>query len=191
VRLWSLVERLRLHGLVARLYRVELSGAERVPLSGGGIIVSNHESLSDPVIVCLATRRRVRFVAKAELWRLPLLGAVMDSFGAVPVERGRGDTGAMARAGVLLDEGELIGMFPRGTCKPAASRRWQRGAARLALAHGVPLVPIRLENTRQLVPWRRVRISVGEPIPVERGAPTIAAARSLTRAAELAVEQLA
>ena len=57
----------------------------------------------------------------------------MEAYGTFPVERGNGDTGAMARAGELLDEGEILGMFPRGTSKPDANRHWHRGAARRGL----------------------------------------------------------
>ena len=56
----------------------------------------------------------------------------MEAYGTFPVERGNGDTGAMARAGELLAAGEILGMFPRGTSRPAGNRQWHRGAARLA-----------------------------------------------------------
>lgn len=187
--LWELSERLRLREVLTRLYRVRLSGAEHVP-SEACILVANHESVIDPWLLCLATPRRVRFMAKAELWRYPLVRWGMEAYGTFPVERGSGDTGSMARAGELLAEGEILGMFPRGTSKPAGNRTWHRGAARLALAQGVPLVPVRLLNTRQLVPRRPVEVRVGEPIAVERRRPTIAAARELTARAESAVEAL-
>ena len=149
----------RLLGLFDRIdVSVQL---EHVPTSGPCIIVSNHESITDPWILCLATPRRVRFMAKAELWRYPVIRWVMESYGTFPVERGSGDTGAMQRAGELLAAGELLGMFPRGTSKPAGNRRWHRGAARLALAHGAPIIPVRIENTRQVLPRRRMRVVVG------------------------------
>jgi 1-acyl-sn-glycerol-3-phosphate acyltransferase len=81
-------------------------------------------------------------------------------------------------------------MFPRGTSKPAGSRHWQRGAARLALAYGTPLVPVRLLNTRQLVPRHPIEVRIGEPITAERHPPTIAAARDLTARAASAVQEL-
>jgi 1-acyl-sn-glycerol-3-phosphate acyltransferase len=174
-----------------RLYRAEVVGAEHVPAGGGCILVANHESLIDPWILCLATTRRVRFMAKAELWRYPGVRWAMEAYGTFPVERGTGDTGAMSRAVALLDQGELLGVFPRGTSKPTGNRVWHRGAARLALAAGAPIVPVRLVNTRQLLPRRPVRVLVGEPISVERAKPTIAAARELTARAERAVEALA
>jgi len=189
VILWQLSERLRLRETLTRLYRVRVSGAENVP-PGACILVANHESVIDPWFLSLATRRRLRFMAKAELWRYPLVRWAMEAYGTFPVERGNGDTGAMARAGELLAEGEILGMFPRGTSKPAGGRHWHRGAARLALAHGAPLVPVRLVNTRQLVPRRPVEVHIGEPITIERRRPTIAAARELTARTESAVEEL-
>ena len=165
--LWELTERLRLRDALTRLCRVSVSGAERVP-PGACILVANHESVIDAFFLSLATRRRVRFMAKAELWRYPLVRWGMDAYGAFPIERGNGDRGAMARAGQLLAEGEVLGMFPRGTSKPVGNRHWRSGAARLALANGVPLVPVRLLNTRQLVPRRSVEVRIGEPIAVER-----------------------
>ncbi len=189
--LWRLSEKVRMRALLARVYRIEVRGADRVPTSGPCIIVANHESITDPWILCLATPRRVRFMAKAELWRNPVIRWAMESYGAFPIDRGSGDTGAMDRAGELLAGGELLGMFPRGTSKPAGNRRWHRGAARLALAHGVTIVPVRMENTRQVLPRRGMRVIVGAPITVSQARPTIAAARHLTRELEAAVEALA
>lgn len=187
--LWVLSERLRLREALTRLCRVRVSGAERVP-AGACILVANHESVIDAFFLALATRRRVRFMAKAELWRYPLVRWGMEAYGAFPVERGTGDTGAMAHAGDLLTHGEVLGMFPRGTSKPAGNGHWYRGAARLALTTGAPLVPVRLMNTRQLVPRRAVEVRIGEPMAVERRRPTIAATRELTARAEAAVMEL-
>ncbi len=158
---------------------------------GPCILVANHESLIDPWILCLATPRRVRFMAKAELWRYPGIRWAMEAYGTFPVERGNGDTGAMRRAGELLAAGELLGMFARGTSKPTGNRVWHRGTARLALAHGAPLVPIRLVATRQLLPRRPIRVLVGNPIEVTQQHPTIATARELIARVEAAVEALA
>lgn len=132
--LWKLSERLGLREALTRLYRVRISGAGNVP-AGACILVANHESVIDPWFLSLATRRHVRFMAKAELWRYPPVRWAMEAYGTFPVERGSGDTGAMTRAGELLAEGAVLGMFPRGTSKPAGNRTWHRGAARLALAH--------------------------------------------------------
>lgn len=189
--LWEFSERIRMRAILGRLYRARIRGAEHIPATGGCILVANHESLIDPWLLCLATERRVRFMAKAELWRYPVVRWAMDAYGTFPVDRGTGDTSAMANAVRLLEQGELLAVFPRGTSKPAGNRIWHRGAARLALASGAPIVPVRLANTRQVLPRRPVEIAVGEPIAVDRARPTIAAAKELTARAERAVEELA
>lgn len=126
-------------------------------------------------------------MAKSELFRSRPLAWAMRSFNAFPVERGGGDRDAMSEAGRLLAGGAVLGMFPQGTSKPERQIGWHRGAARLALATGAPLVPVRLNGTRGLPLTRGMRIVVGEPIVVEVGRPTIAAAKSLTERVEQAV----
>jgi 1-acyl-sn-glycerol-3-phosphate acyltransferase len=191
VILWELSERIHMREGLKRLYRARIDGAEHVPASGGCVLVANHEAVIDPWLLCLVTERRVRFMAKAELWGNPVARWAMEAYGTFPVDRGTGDTSAMSRGVQLLEEGELLAVFPRGTSKPAGNRIWHRGAARLALAAGAPIVPVRIENTRQVLPRRPLRIVVGEPIAVERQRPTIGAARALTARAEQAVEALA
>ncbi len=183
MRLYALLERLGYRRLATRVYGVEVTGAERVPRRGPAILVANHESLFDPWILALVSPRPVRYMAKSELWRWRLLGVAFESFGAFPVERGAGDRTAISRAAALLEDGELLGIFPQGTSKQHPERPFHRGAARLALTTGVPLIPVRLTGTRgvpRLWPTRRTRVHVGEPIPVTQARPTIAAARELT-----------
>ena len=151
------------------------------------IVVANHESIWDPFILGVATPREIHYMAQSELFSPRPLGAAMRSLNAFPVERGGGDQAAMSEAGRLLADGAVLGIFPQGTSKPERQIGWHRGAARLALVTGAPLVPVRLNGTRP-VPWRtRIRIVVGEPIAVEVGRPTIAAAKSLTEQVEQAV----
>ena len=194
MRLYTVLERTGFRRLAGRLYSVELSGVERIPSSGPAILVANHESLFDPWILALATPRPIRYMAKSELWRHRVIGAVMESFGAFPVERGSGDAAAMSRAAQLLGEGQVLGLFPQGTSKLRSSRRYHRGAARLALATGAPLLPVTLIGTRgKPWPWRRrrTRVIVGEPITVEPGRPTVTAARALTADLQQRIEQAA
>lgn len=183
---YDLLERSGFRELARRLYGVEISGVERIPASGPVILVANHESLFDPWILALATPRQVRYMAKAELWRFRPVARVLESFGAFPVERGAGDTTAISRAAELLRDGEVLGIFPQGTSKRLPGRRYHRGAARLALSTGAPIVPVRLVGTRGFPrPGRPpVRVVVGEPIVVPSGAPTIAEAKTLTRRIE-------
>ena len=187
--LYRFLERMNFRGIARRLYRVTITGADRIPSRDGVILVANHESMFDPWLLALATPRPVRYMAKSELWRIPLVGRALDAFGTFPVERGTGDGTAMSRAASLLHEGEVIGIVPQGTSKQLPERPFHRGAARLALATGAPIVPVRLVGTRGFLrPGRRAtKVHVGEPIVVPQAKPTVAAARALTAQVERAL----
>jgi len=173
--------------LLRRVYRVEVVNAERIPASGPVILAANHESIWDPFILGVVTPREIHYMAKSELFSPAPLGWAMRSLNAFPVERGGGDREAMSEAGRLLAAGAVLGIFPQGTSKPEKQIGWHRGAARLALATGAPLVPVRLSGTKPLPRRAHIRLVVGEPIAVEVGRPTIAAAKSLTDQVEQAV----
>lgn len=187
--LYRFLERMNFRGIARRLYRVTITGADRIPSRDAVILVANHESMFDPWLLALATPRPVRYMAKSELWRIPLVGRALDAFGTFPVERGTGDGTAMSRAASLLHEGEVIGIFPQGTSKQLPERPFHRGAARLALATGAQIVPVRLVGTRGFLrPGRRAtQVHVGEPIVVQQAKPTVAAARALTAQVEQAL----
>ncbi|HEX5800037.1 MAG TPA: lysophospholipid acyltransferase family protein [Gaiellaceae bacterium] len=187
--LYRFLERMNFRGIARRLYRVTITGADRIPSRDAVILVANHESMFDPWLLALATPRPVRYMAKSELWRIPLVGRALDAFGTFPVERGTGDGTAMSRAASLLHEGEVIGIFPQGTSKQLPERPFHRGAARLALATGAPIVPVRLVGTRGFLrPGRRAtQVHVGEPIVVQQAKPTVVAARALTAQVEQAL----
>lgn len=194
-----------LYGALARalrpvadaLYRLEVAGAERIPRRGGCIVVANHESVIDPFVLGLASPRPLRFMAKAELWANPLVARTMDAFGSFPVRRAAGDREATATATELLAAGEALAIFPQGTCLPYRRRPLGRGAAKLALATGAPLVPVCLIGTERAVRPHRLRLGlpdvlalVAPPIRVEPGHPTIRAARALTDRIEHVLEEL-
>jgi 1-acyl-sn-glycerol-3-phosphate acyltransferase len=183
--------------LARTLYRMEIAGTERIPSAGPCILVANHESIVDPFVLGLATPRIVRYMAKAELWENGFDRAVMEGFGAFPIYRGRGDGVGMSRAGRLLAEGEVLGIFPQGTCVPYRHRPFLRGAARLALATGTPVIPVALVGTEQA--WRprkpkfglpKIRILVARPFDVARQRPTLVVARELTSRIESAIAEL-
>ena len=149
---------------------------------GPVIVAANHESLLDPPLLALTARQPLHFLAKVELWRYPPGAWLMDALGGIPIRRDRRDLLSVGRAEELLRAGESVALFPQGT---VAGGAWTRGAARLALATGVPLVPVRIVGTRQAfsrgrVRFPKLRLVVCEPIPVERAKPTLAAARALT-----------
>jgi 1-acyl-sn-glycerol-3-phosphate acyltransferase len=179
------------------LYRVEIEGAERIPAVGGCILAANHDSSIDPALVALTTARPIRFLARAELWQ-PGLRTLLDRLGGIPVRRGQGDRGALRAAMRTLREGGVVAVFPQATTLRFKDRRYRGGAARLALATGVPLVPIRLTGTARafsIAPPRigfpKLRVLVGEPIHAVRARPVRELVDELTERLELTISGLA
>jgi 1-acyl-sn-glycerol-3-phosphate acyltransferase len=140
----------------------------------------------DPPLLALVAEQPLHFLAKAELWRHRPGAWLMDALGGIPITRDRRDLHSVGRAGELILAGEAVALFPQGTVRGGA---WTRGAARLALATGAPLVPVRIVGTaralsRGRIGFPRIRIVVGEAIPVAQAKPTVAAARALTELLE-------
>jgi 1-acyl-sn-glycerol-3-phosphate acyltransferase len=180
--------------LVRAMYRLEVVGADRLPITGPAVIAPNHDSLLDGIVLGSAISRELRFLAKAELWRSRLLGWVLDGLGAVGIKRGCGDHLALARMRQALEAGQAVAIFPQGAI--CGDRVWHRGAARLALVTGAPLVPVRLVGTaralsRDRIGFPRLRIIFGEPIAVMRAPEDPVAAMELTERLRIAVESLA
>jgi 1-acyl-sn-glycerol-3-phosphate acyltransferase len=154
------------------------------------IVAANHESLLDPPLLALTARQPLHFLAKVELWRYRPGAWLMDALGGIPIRRDRRDLLSVAKAEELLRVGESVAIFPQGTVEGGA---WTRGAARLALATGAPLVPVRIVGTRRAlskgrIAFSRIRLLVGDPIPVERAKPTVAEARRLTELLQARVD---
>ena len=182
--------------LVRLVWRLRVDGAERLPV-GAVVLASNHESVLDPFVLGAAFPRQLHYLAKEELWRIQPVGRLLDACGAIRVARGRGDREAVAAGIRALDAGQVVAVFPQGTALPYRSRPWLRGAARLAFATGAPVLPVAIVNSERAIrPHRvrigfpRIRVLVGEPIEVEPGKATVAAARELTARVEAAVEEL-
>jgi 1-acyl-sn-glycerol-3-phosphate acyltransferase len=119
---------------------------------------------------------------------------MLDGLGAVGIQRGCGDQLALARMRQALEAGQSVAIFPQGAI--CGDRVWHRGAARLSLVTGTPLVPVRLVGTaralsRGRIGFPRLRVIFGEPIAVTRGPEEPVAATKLTERLRIAVESLA
>jgi 1-acyl-sn-glycerol-3-phosphate acyltransferase len=183
-----------LPAVIRAAYRMEIGGRSRVPTGGPLVVAANHLSALDGFVLGAAIPRPLHFMAKAELWRHRPLGRLMDGFGAFPVTRGVGDREALARGVELLERGGAVAIFPGGVVRSDGS--WLRGAAKMALATGAPILPVRIRDSDLAVAGRhvgfpRIRVTIGEPIPVEPARATIAAARDLTQRVRDAVDALA
>ena len=154
---------------VRGLYRLRVRGLEHLP-EGGFVLAANHTSNFDPwpLGIPLLPHRQLRFMAKSELFN-PVLAPLLRAGGAFKVRRGEGDLEAMQTAAELAREGEIVVMFPEGTRQKKGLRkkhaaRPHTGAARIALAAGVPLVPAAITGTDRLSRLGPLRVTYGEPI---------------------------
>lgn len=150
-------------------FRLRVSGAEHVPAEGAAILVANHKSFLDTFFLALGTRRHIRYMAKAELFRGPL-GALFLRLGAFPVRRGEADQDAMDTASAILGQGGAVAIFPEGTRvdEPDALGAPRHGAGRLALKAAVPIVPAAIGTAHlwagPLPKPRRVRVTFLPPV---------------------------
>ena len=151
---------------------LRITDADRIPAEGPAIITPNHKSFWDSFFIAAATRRHLRFLGKSELFE-GALGRTFVRLGAFPVRRGESDADALETARVILSQGDLLSLFPEGTRvrDPDGLGVPRRGAVRLALETGSPLVPAAISGTEKLFagPFprpRTVRLSFGDAIPV-------------------------
>jgi 1-acyl-sn-glycerol-3-phosphate acyltransferase len=157
--------------VVKGLYRLRAQGVEHLP-EGGFVLAANHTSNFDPwpLGVPLLPDRQLRFMAKAELFN-PVFTPILNGGGAFKVRRGQGDFEAMRTAIALVEDGEIVVMFPEGTRQAKGLRkrhtaRPHTGAARIALAADAPLVPAAIAGTDRLSRLGPLRVAYGEPIDV-------------------------
>ena len=168
----------RAHRALARfllwLFRVRVRYPEREPDENTAyLLCSNHISALDPVLIAAAvSRRQPHFMGKKELFRIPLLGGLLRTLGAYPVDRA-GDVGAIKTSLALLGQGSCVGIFPQGTrCAGKTPReavdKVKNGAGLLCDKTHVTVLPVCLKTKKnRLRIFRRVELIFGEPIPYE------------------------
>jgi 1-acyl-sn-glycerol-3-phosphate acyltransferase len=154
--------------------RIAVAGLESLPRSGPLIVVCNHLNDGDPLILASRLPRRVVFMTKAELLRVPVLGVLIRLFGAFPVRRNQADLTALHAAADILSRGLAVVIFPEGrtTTNEARLSEALPGAALVALRYEVPVMPVAITGSQRLqLPWfflragRRydVTLTFGEP----------------------------
>ena len=177
-------------------FRVRVVGLENVPASGPYIVAPSHRSNLDVPFAAFVTRRTIRFLAKEELFTPGFGEKLFNALGAIAVDRGTADRGALRKIEAALKEGSVVGLFPEGTRKsgPEIADLFD-GTTYLAVKLGVPIVPVGIGGSeyilakgRKIPRIHRVAVSVGKPIvaPELEGRARRAAAGRLT--AELHTE---
>ncbi len=169
------------------LYGFRVEGGEREPESGPLLIVSNHVSDLDPLVVGAALRRRAHFMAKVELFRPPLLRWWISSCGGFPVRRGEVDRQAFRTARTILEQGGALVMFPEGTRASSLHdlRPPEPGAAWLAVRTGAAILPVAVLGTDRVLPRGAhglgrgtIRVRIGDAIRVNGAARGAVAGRA-------------
>jgi 1-acyl-sn-glycerol-3-phosphate acyltransferase len=159
------------------LFRLEGRGTEHVPRAGSVMLVANHSSFLDPPLVGAVTPRPLGFLAKEELFRIPLFGRLIHALNARPLRRAGSDPRALRTALRVLEEGRALLVFPEGTRgDEGALRTPKAGAGMLAVLSGVPVVPVYVEGSGRVWPRGRrfprrgkVIVRFGPPLRFERG----------------------
>jgi 1-acyl-sn-glycerol-3-phosphate acyltransferase len=160
--------RLVLGTLVRVVLRPRVQGVEHVPRTGPVLIVSNHASWWDIPCVGQVQPRTIRYMAKSELFRVPVLGPIITWGGAFPVRRGEADRDALRTVHETLAAGGVVGIFIQGH-RQAELEGAKAGAGRFAVVEDVQVVPVAIRGTRDWRPGRRVYIRFGAPRRYERG----------------------
>lgn len=153
-------------GILKSTYRIKVEGLEHFPKDGGVLLCTNHISNFDPPVVGVTAPRKVLFMAKDELFKVPVLKQLLNNFGTFPVKRGGGDREAL-RAGLkVLKDGNVLGLFPEGTrSKDGKLGKGQPGAGFFALRSTAAVVPCAIIGPYKS--FRTLRVVYGKPINME------------------------
>ena len=159
------------------VFKIEFFGVENIPLEGACIITPNHVTYADPIWITIPIVRRVYYMAWDKPFEIPGLGLLMRMFGAFPVNLdGAVDASAQREAIELLRSGRALVMFPEGRrTKTGHLMPFKMGAFRLALTHGVPILPVSIKGAERIWPVGQFMFRPGKltvtyhpPITVER-----------------------
>jgi 1-acyl-sn-glycerol-3-phosphate acyltransferase len=184
-------------GAVSRVYfGLELRGVEHIPVHGPLVVVPNHQTFADPVLVTIPIRRRVYYMAWRRLFHVPVLGRLIRLLRAFPVELDARDPGAVREARRrLVDEDAVVGIFPGGgRSKDGTLGRFHLGAFRLAASLGVPALPVTIAGGheswppgRRLPRRGRITITYHPPLSIDTGADPRGAAQDLAERARAVI----
>jgi 1-acyl-sn-glycerol-3-phosphate acyltransferase len=147
-------------------YRVKIKGMENVPKEGGLILCANHIGQLDMFFIAYRIKRLVHYMAKAELFKNPIVKWFLTNVGAFPVKRGTGDIGAAKTVYKMLKSGKIVGIMPEGTrTKGKEHVKAKSGAAMFALGADVPILPVGISGSYKL--FTKVYVNIGKPFKLE------------------------
>jgi 1-acyl-sn-glycerol-3-phosphate acyltransferase len=150
------------------LWRFRAFGVDNVPRTGPLIVACNHLSYLDPVALGVGLPRMLTFLAKKELFAIPVLGQLIRGCGAYPLDREAGGVAAVRVALRVLKEGRCVGIFPEGTRNLSGGAPEKGGAAFLAALSGAPVVPAAVVGTKDAKRLAQIRVAYGKPMIIRR-----------------------
>ncbi len=157
-----------LSGLFKFLFRLNITGADNVPDSGNYLVVSNHISIADVFTLAISCKRQIHFMAKIELFKIPVLSQLVTALGAFPVDRKGNPASALKKAVKILEQGEIVGLFPQGTRQQnisVADTEFKSGAAFCAYKSKSGIIPAFIKTDGQkFALFRKSEIIYGKPI---------------------------
>ncbi|GEK30736.1 1-acyl-sn-glycerol-3-phosphate acyltransferase [Kurthia zopfii] len=154
------------YGALKPFYRFDIIGKEHFPKEGGVLLCSNHIDALDPPVVGITAPRPVNFMAKEELFKLPILKGILPKVHAFPVKRGLSDRQALRTAVNLLKDGQVVGLFPEGTRNRTGQLgKGFSGAGFFALRGNAVVVPCAIIGPYKI--FRKVKVVYGEAIDME------------------------
>lgn len=179
---------------IRAMFRIKVYGTENIPENGGYLICSNHTSLWDVFVIAVSLERQVMYMAKKELFSVPLLGKIISALGAYPVNRGAADISAIKKTVSLLKDENIVGVFPQGTRHPGENPRDTE------VRHGVGLISYRAEcgaipvyiktKNNQVRPFRRAELFIGKPIEYQSFGFKDGGMKEYTDAAEMIFDRI-
>lgn len=165
---------LLVHWFCRLLFRIKFHGVENIPENGACIITPNHVTYADPIWITIPVRRRTYYMAWDKPFRIPVLGLLMRMFGAFPVNLDvAADASAQREAIEMLRKERALVIFPEGgRTRTGKLMPFKMGAFRLALAHGVPIVPVSIKGADDIWPVGRMiprpgRLTITYHPPIE------------------------
>ena len=147
--------------------RIKVIGAENIP-EYGAVLCSNHIAAKDVIMLGVSCPRQIKFIAKKELFAIPILNSIMKSFGAIKLDRGGSDVQAIKKSVELVQKGDIVAIFPQGHRYPGINPKLtpiKHGAALIAYRAKADVIPtcIKVKNFKYR-PFRRIEIIFGKPI---------------------------
>lgn len=148
------------------IYQFKVIGREHFPSEGGVLLCANHIHNFDPEVVGITAPRPIHFMAKEELFSVPILGKILPHINAFPVKRGMSDRGALRNGLAVLKEEKVLGLFPEGTrSKTGEIGKGLAGAGFFALRSNAHVVPCAIIGPYK--PFKRLKVVYGKPINME------------------------